>query len=325
MFDGPYVVNTDPVFAEISGISFWYHGLAYALGFLCIFLWLIIRRGYIGISPSRALDLSLIIGILGLLVGRVFDVFIYERGVFSGRYLEMASFWHGGMAVTGVVAGLLAGSLAFSYLYKKKFLTIADEVIIPFCLLLVMVRVANHVNGELYGSVTSASWGFKYPFAAGFRHPVALYEALKDLIIFFILLFLAGSARTGRGQTLGQFFFWSGVGSFMIDYFALSSGRISFNPGSRLVFYVLVVILGLLIIAHAARKEKKKYSKRYSDLGTMQFAPISFRKRGPMSSGIALLKIILFAVILIFCLTLPSGMSQQSIKDPGSRSLNRTI
>lgn len=321
MFDGPYVVNTDPVFAEISGISFWYHGLAYTLGFLCIFLWLIVRRGYIGISSSRALDLSLLVGVLGLFGGRVFDVFIYERAVFSGKYLEMASFWHGGMAVTGVVAGLVAGSLAFSFLYKKKFLAVADEVIIPFCLLLVMVRMANHVNGELYGSLTDAWWGVKYPLAAGFRHPVALYEALKDLVIFFILLFLAGSARTGRGQTLGQFFLWSGIGSFIIDYFAVSSGRLSFSPGSRQVFYVLVVILGLLIIAQAARKEKKGYS----DLGTMQFAPISFRKRGSMSTGIVLLKTILFAVILIFCLTLPSGVSQQSIKDPSSRSLNRTI
>jgi phosphatidylglycerol---prolipoprotein diacylglyceryl transferase len=309
------------VFAEISGVSFWYHGLAYAIGFILIFLWLMVRRTYIGISPSRALDLSLIIAILGLLGGRTFEVFIYERSIFSGKYLEMASFWHGGMAITGVVAGLMAGALVFSLLYRKKFLAVADEVVIPFCLLLVLVRIANHLSGETYGSITGAWWGVKYPLADGFRHPVALYEALKDLIIFFILLFFAGRAETGRGKTTGQFFLWSGLGSFIVDYFGISSGHIALHPGTRQFFYVLVIVLGLLIIVHTV----KKATKKYSDLGTMQFAPISFRNRRPATLGMIFLKILLFSVILVFCLTIPSGVSQQSIKDPASLSLHRTL
>jgi phosphatidylglycerol:prolipoprotein diacylglycerol transferase len=272
-------------------------------------------------SPSRALDLSLIIAILGLLGGRTFEVFIYERSIFSGKYGEMASFWHGGMAITGVVAGLMAGALVFSLLYRKKFLAVADEVVIPFCLLLVLVRIANHLNGEMYGSITDAWWGVKYPLADGFRHPVALYEALKDLIIFFILLFIAGQAKTGRGKATGQFFLWSGLGSLIIDYFGISSGTIAFNPMTRQFFYVLVMILGLLIIAHAVRKATKKYS----DLSTMKFAPISFRNRRSAALGMVFLKVLLFSVILMFCLTIPSGVSQQSIKDPASRSLHRAL
>jgi len=241
--------------------------------------------------------------------------------VFNGKYLEMASFWHGGMAITGVVAGLMAGVLLFSLLYRKQFIAIADEVIVPFCLLLLMVRIGNHLNGELYGSVTGAWWGVRYPGIEGFRHPVALYEALKGLIVFFILLVIAGRAESGRGKTTGQFFLWSGLGSFIIDYFGVSSGHLALNPGTRQFFSVLVAILGLLIILHTARKPRKKYS----DLNTMQFAPISFRKRRSMGRGAVFLKIVLFAVILVFCLTLPGARAQQSLKDPASPPFNQAI
>lgn len=320
MFAGPYVLNLDPVFAEISGISFWYHGLAYALGFLCICLWLLLRRTYIGLSSSKIIDLSIILSVFGLLGGRSFAVFLYEPDVFHGGYLEMACFWQGGMALTGVMAGIIVAVVVSCLLYRKRFLIVADEIVIPLSLLLLMVRVGSHLNGEMYGSVTGIWLGVKFPYADGFRHPVALYEALKYFIMFLILLSMAGNTDPGQGKMTGHFLFWSGLGSFFIDYFN-APYFLTLKAGSEQAFYMLLIILGLLLIVRAARKKKKKYA----DLRSMQFAPISFRRRSSIGTGMLVLRIILFAVILVFCLTLPSGTVQQSIKDPASRSFHRTV
>ncbi len=110
----------------------------------------------------------------------------------------------------------------------------------------------------------------------------------------------------------GQFIFWSGLGSLIIDYFIYHRVICVLKTGSGQFFYVLLIILGLLLSVRAARKKKKKYT----DLSSMQFAPISFRKRRSIVPGPIFLKILLFAVILIFCLTLPSGDVPASNQGP---------
>ncbi len=261
-------------------------------------------------SSSRAIDLSIIISIFGLLGGRLFAVFVSEGGMFHGRYPEMASLWHGGMVPAGLLAGVFAAILVFCIIHRKRFLIIADEIVIPLCLLLLMVWIGNHLNGESYGTITGVWWGVKFPYSDGFRHPVALYEAVKNCIIFFVLLSLAGRSDPGGGKTTAHFILWSGLGSFIIGRFSIGSS-LPFHMGSGQIVSLLLVTVGFLLIIRAARKKKK-----YADLSTLQFVPISFRNRASLATGTIVLKIVLFVVILIFCLTIPSGMSRQSIKDP---------
>ncbi len=320
LFGGPFVLNIDPIFAQIWGIRLSYHGLAYAIGFVFICLWMMLRRTYIGLSSGKVLDLSIIVSILSLVCGRSFQIFISERDLLHGKYMEMVAFWHGGMAVAGVMAGVVVAVLVFCIVFRKKFLLITDEIVIPLCLLLLFVRIGNHLNGELYGSIADVWWAVKFPHADGFRHPVALYEALKNLIIFFILLSVTGNSSPGQGKVTGHFIFWSSLGAFLIDYLNTSHLLLP-RPGSGQFFDVFFIILGLLVIARSTRKDKKKHT----DLSTMQFAPISFRRRTPIATGLFILKVILFVVILFFCLTIPSGMAKMPTQDLGSKSLNRII
>lgn len=272
-------------------------------------------------SVSKVIDLSLAFSVLGLSGGHLFDVLIRDGNIFLGNYGALLSFGSSGVSLAGVMAGTAVAVIVFSLLERKKILVVSDEFVLPLCLFLVLVRIGDHLSGELYGSVTTAWLGVKFPGVEGFRHPVALYEALANLIIFFILLFIAGSAKPGRGKTTGHFIFWSGIGSLIIDYVAISSRHVSVHPGSRQFYFVLIIILGLLLAAYGARKTKKKYS----DLGIIEFAPASFRHTGPALTGPVILKILLFTIILIFCLTLPGKSAQQATVSPEPHSLNRTI
>jgi prolipoprotein diacylglyceryltransferase len=96
--------------------------------------------------------------------------------------------------------GAVVGTLVFCRLRTKSFLAVADEVVILGAVLMALERVGNHENGEVYGSVTGVASAMKFPFAAGCRHLVALYDGLKNLLLVPILLGVRsiGVRRNGR-------------------------------------------------------------------------------------------------------------------------------
>ncbi|MDD3844829.1 MAG: prolipoprotein diacylglyceryl transferase [Syntrophorhabdaceae bacterium] len=305
--EGPFVLNIDPAFAEVWGVNLSYHGLAYALGFFALFLWVMLRRSYLGLSSRQAWDLSLIFSLSCLVVGRAFQILIYEWELFRGNYPEMLAFWKGGIAYDGVIIGCLVGVLLFCLIDRKRFLLVADEIVIPVAFLLALARIGNHLNGEVYGYVTGAWWGVKFPYAEGFRHPIALYEAFKDLLIVLIVLAAARTAVPGQGRLLGHFMFWYGLFDFIIDVFQ-RPGPVLGEIGADHLCNALVAVVGLLLIARSARKD----SKRKTGLNTLHFAPASLVATIPSGLNPAIwFRIILFLVVLLFCLTIPSGWSQE--------------
>ena len=91
------------------------------------------------------------------------------------------------MAFHGGLAGLVIAGLLFSRKKGISFYSVADLTVIPAALGLALGRIANFINGEFYGTPTSLPWGVKFPSVEGFRHPVQLYESLKNVLIFSVL------------------------------------------------------------------------------------------------------------------------------------------
>jgi prolipoprotein diacylglyceryltransferase len=104
---GPFVLNIDPLLLDIGGIKIWYYGLAYALGFFGILVWLMRRRLTIGLPVNEVWSLSIIYAVSSLIGGRVFEILVYEWDIYKVDPLEMLRFWHGGMASHGVILGVL--------------------------------------------------------------------------------------------------------------------------------------------------------------------------------------------------------------------------
>ncbi len=297
----------DPLLAEVWGVRLWYYGLAWALGFSAVLLWVMLRRNYVGLTSRQVWDLSLVFSLSCLVLGRVFQVLVYEWDIFNGRYAEVFAFWKGGMAYEGVMVGALAGAVLFCAVHGKSFFLVADEMVIPFAFLLALVRIGGHLNGEIYGYVTTAWWAVKFPLVEGFRHPVALYDAFKNLIIMFILLAVGRGGTQGQGRLLGHFMLWYGVFDLVIDIFQ-APGPLFRDFGIGRFSGALVALIGLLLIARSARRN----SRKTTELSTLRFAPASLIAAIPsrLTPGIWF-RVMLFMAILLFCLTIPGGWSRE--------------
>ncbi|HEX2098212.1 MAG TPA: prolipoprotein diacylglyceryl transferase family protein [Rubrobacteraceae bacterium] len=139
----------------------------------------LLRREVLGYDKGEVAKFSLVF-VAGVLAGgRLFDVFLYEWSYVREHPLAVFEFWRGGMASHGVMLGAALAGAAFCLYRGKSFLALADEVVIPGAVLLGLGRIGNHINGEVFGSVTNLPWATGFPYAEGCRHPVGLYDGLR--------------------------------------------------------------------------------------------------------------------------------------------------
>ncbi|MBT5215867.1 prolipoprotein diacylglyceryl transferase [Candidatus Woesearchaeota archaeon] len=186
-----FIHNLNPVFLSIGPVEIRYYGLVYFLGFLLT--WLYFKKSSLGKSlfkkEEHADDFLLYSLISSILTARIFYILFYNLNSYLSNPIEILKFWHGGMSIHGGILGGILGIYIFSRKFKYNFLKLTDLVTLPLALGLVFGRIANFINAELYGRITSVKWAVKFPNAEGYRHPSQLYESLKNLIIFPVLFF----------------------------------------------------------------------------------------------------------------------------------------
>ncbi len=216
---GPFVHALDPVLGQIGGVYLWWYGLSYSLGFLGLFAWLRASGRRLGLDSAAAVyELTTLVAGGILIGGRAVEVLVYEWPFFRGHLGHAVQYWRGGMASHGLLLGGCLGAWLFCRWRRRPFLPVADALTIPGALLLALGRLGNFVDGQIVGSVTTVWWAVRFPDAEGFRHPVVLYEALKNLLLVPILL--AGrSRRPPPGQLLGRFVLWYGALRIPVDWF----------------------------------------------------------------------------------------------------------
>jgi phosphatidylglycerol---prolipoprotein diacylglyceryl transferase len=248
-----YVHKINPVVFQLWGGKAYYYGLAYALGFLGIYIWLKWHRERYGWSLSQIRTFSILFAGCILICGRLFELIVYEREYFASHLSELYAYWHGGMASHGVLLGAVLGAYLFSRLSGKSFFDVADAVIIPAAFLLGMGRVTNFINGQIYGYTTDVCWAVSFPGVEGCRHPVALYEAVKNFALIPILLFVSKWTYPNRGRLFAHFVFWYGFLRLFSDYYREYS-KVMFGIGAGQWFNLLMALTGLVLI-YWARKQ----------------------------------------------------------------------
>ncbi|MEM9973492.1 MAG: prolipoprotein diacylglyceryl transferase [Pseudomonadota bacterium] len=171
--------------------------------------------------------------VLGIIVGgRLGFVMFYQPGYYLANPIEILYIWQGGMAFHGGLLGVVVVALWFCWRHKLPMLSVGDALAMATPPGLMLGRIANFINGELWGRPTEAPWGVIFPGEAaqtcpGFgapcaRHPSQLYEAfLEGLLLGLVILWLVWARRwlKAPGRITGVFLAGYGLGRFVVEYF----------------------------------------------------------------------------------------------------------
>ncbi len=202
----PYVFRLELFGLEIA--PRWY-GLAYAVGFLLgyIFIRDAIRRGRLPGLTQQNLEGLMIWLIAGVVLGGRLGYCLQNLHEFQNDPLFFFKFNQGGMAFFGGLAGVALVVLVYGWRNKIGFSRLGDACTIPAALGLGIGRIANFVNGELWGVPTDGSWGVVFPSAGPEpRHPSTLYEMASHFVLAGILLWARNKPWSQKPGTLGGIF-----------------------------------------------------------------------------------------------------------------------
>ncbi|MEM6821468.1 MAG: prolipoprotein diacylglyceryl transferase [Verrucomicrobiota bacterium] len=245
MFSTHYVHTPNPFLFQWSenwGIR--YYGLAYLLGFLAVYFGMtwFYKRQWSSVKPDHVGDL-LTWCIVGTLVGgRLAYCFLYDFQATIHDPISIIAFWRGGisgMASHGGFAGVIVAAAWYAHRNGYSLWPVYDNLSIWATPGLFLGRIANFINGELWGRPTDVSWGVIFnvsdvPWIRGEnvpRHPSQLYEAFGEgLFLFLVLLFLKWKG-VKTGMISGVFLSGYGLMRILCEQFREPDSHIGYYPG----------------------------------------------------------------------------------------------
>ena len=233
-------ISPDLFTITISGFHFalrWY-AFAYIAGILAAWriMVLLVRRQSLwgGRTTASEVQIENLISwlILGIIIGgRLGYVLFYQPTYYLSNPAEILKVWQGGMAFHGGFLGVVVVAIAFSKQQKIPFLATADLLAIAAPIGLMLGRLANFINAELWGRPTTLPWGVAFPGEAAqacataaqvcVRHPSQLYEAfLEGLVLALILAYLAlrKGWLTHVGAISGMFLIFYASARFIVEF-----------------------------------------------------------------------------------------------------------
>jgi phosphatidylglycerol:prolipoprotein diacylglycerol transferase len=251
---GPFVHDIDPVIGSVGGVYLWWYGFTYTFGFLGSLLWLRANRTTLAIDMNGVYSLSIYLAIGVLVGGRLVEVVFYEWGYYGSHLWHIPAVWLGGMSTHGILLGAIIGTLLYCRLQQRSFFEIADVMVIAGAFIMGVGRIGNFIDGQIVGAVTDQWWGVKFPDLEGFRHPVVLYDGLKNLLLVPFLL-LIRSLKPPRGVVTAHFILWYGFLRIFVDFFReYRTSLHGLPPGQE--FNILMTLAGSCLLFWFYRKAK---------------------------------------------------------------------
>jgi len=188
--------NFDPVLIDLYIFEVRWYSLAYIFGILIgwIYAKKIIKHlktnsnlSYLEIKDFDDFIPYLVIGII--LGGRLGYVLIYNFDYYIKNLHEIFYVWQGGMSFHGGLIGVIIATIIFSKIKRINFLNFTDIIACATPIGLFLGRIANFINGELFGKISTLPWAVVFPTGGDIsRHPSQIYEAFLEGIILFILI-----------------------------------------------------------------------------------------------------------------------------------------
>lgn len=276
--DGFWVHQLDPVLLRFHGdFGIRWYGLAYLAAFAIAYglLSLMRKKNRITMTADQqsALFTWLIMGVL--LGGRVGYVVLYAWHDFIQQPWMVFQVWQGGMASHGGFVGVIVAIWMFSRKHKIPLFRLGDALAVMTPPGLMLGRIANFINGELWGTPSRVPWAVIFPGSAPIhtplnqippRHPSQLYEAGLEgaFLSVYMLWRMFGSKRPpAAGRIGGEFLILYGAVRVVGEQFREPDAALIMGM-SRGIFYSLFLILGGIILigyVHTHSREDAEYDR----------------------------------------------------------------
>ena len=265
----------DPVALRIGPLAVRWYGIAYVAGFAVAYgvMRELVRRWKLNLSEDDMLNIVLAAVVGVLLGGRLGYVLLYGGPDYLRDPLKILAVWDGGMSFHGGLAGILIAGGLVAWRMGIPWLTLCDLGSVGAPAGIFFGRLANFINDELWGRVTTAPWGVVFPSGGPLpRHPSQLYEAaLEGLVTFAVVLWIATREKpASRGVVLGWLLMLYGIFRITIESFREPDAQIGFLVGGATMGQLLsvpLVIAGIFLVIWSMRRGLPELGRRKDSRG----------------------------------------------------------
>ncbi len=289
--------NISPVAISILGLEIRWYALSYIFGFILAFYYIkhILQGSTNNKFSYTELDDLFTNAIFGVIIGgRLGYTLFYNFNYYISNPINIIKIWEGGMSFHGGFIGCIISILYWCKKHKKSFLYIADIISMSAPIGLFLGRIANFINGELYGRITTSKIGIIFPASDGFpRHPSQLYEATTEGLILFIILFFLHKIKAIRnryGITAFSFIGLYSIARITVENFREPDAQIGFLKFGITMGQLLTIPMLLIsasVIFYLSRK--KEVIEEYASsplLETNKIKTRFFTRQNGISNGI---------------------------------------
>jgi phosphatidylglycerol:prolipoprotein diacylglycerol transferase len=214
----------DPVMIHLGPLAVHWYGVAYVAGLLGgrqYAVW--IARRYVPAITKNHMDDFMMWALAGIIIGgRLGHILFFEPGRYIENPAEIFMTWKGGMSFHGGLIGVVIAIIVYCRKYSLSILRFGDIIATVTPIGLFLGRLANFVNGELYGRVSNSSWAMVFPRGGSVpRHPSQLYEAFLEGLLLLAILHNAWRfprLQNNSGRIMGLFFCGYGLARFFVEF-----------------------------------------------------------------------------------------------------------
>jgi len=249
-------------FSENVGIR--YYGLAYLAGFV-VAGWLLHRYHKAGRSRlDSAAILDLMTYLIGGVVigGRLGYFLLYQPAALFHDPLILFRVWEGGMASHGGFIGVAMALWLFSRTKKTDLWSVSDLVVTVTPLGLLFGRIANFINGELWGKLATVPWAIIFSKTGGGdlpRHPSQLYEALLEGLLLFLFMqwrfWRSNCAQNQPGRITGEFLIAYSLLRVLGENFREPDAALILGMSRGTFYSLFMIVIGVGIVMYASRRK----------------------------------------------------------------------
>ena len=224
----------DPVIFRIGPLQPRWYGLMYLIGFLYAFRLLKKYHRWIGLPSVEVADSVLANLVFGLIVTArlVYVIFYNFSETMAGPWWEVFAIWHGGLAFHGGLLGVVLGGWYVAWKYKIRWQRLTDVLALATPVGLGLGRIANFINGELWGRVTDLPWGMVFPTGGPQpRHPSQLYESFLEGLVLYVILHLVWRRKPKVGVVSSVFLLCYAFFRILVEFVREPDAQVGFLWG----------------------------------------------------------------------------------------------